>query len=193
MEGQTVRPEVVVVDDPPLSTGKDIARRFKLGLERTDGDVVFIIEDDDYYDPTYCERMLEAWERAGKPDLFGIGYSIYYHVGVRRWNRMEHQERASAYCTMLTAEAKKFISLNDNEVFVDLSIWKSVPRRATWSPDRPIAVGIKGASSGALTGGIGHNPRWGGYNANDDKDGAWLESMTGKEAKDFYYETVGIV
>ena len=100
MDRQTRKPDMIeLVDDAPLNGDKDITWRYRLGCERIfskGADVVFLIEDDDWYSPDYIETMMNKWEESGKPGIFGIEETTYYHLGLRSFQHEVHKGRASA-------------------------------------------------------------------------------------------------
>lgn len=170
---QTVPVDVFVVDFPPVSNRPDLGKRFKAGCEMTRGyDLTFVWEDDDWYSPEYVQTVLELWEEAGRPDLFGCDWTLYYHIAGRQFHQ-EHKGRSSLFTTCFTDEGKDQFRVDDIDVFVDLKIWNQVKNRATYSdcrrpcnrggcyPNLPIALGIKHGIG--LCGGKAHNPEWKGY------------------------------
>lgn len=155
---QQTRPAdfIVLVNDPPETGEKDITLRYRIGLERAweaGADVAFLMEDDDWYSPFYIGAMILEWEKRHRPPLFGIGYSIYYHIIREKIMRLEHIGRASAYNTMVT----RGLDINfpaDSDPFFDLHLWKYHRGGQTWSPERPLSLGIKHGIG--LCGGKGH-------------------------------------
>lgn len=189
MQNQTTKPDVIeIMNDTPINFDKDITWRYRIGCERilSKGvDIVFLIEDDDYYDCSYIETVFSAWNLAGRSEIFGIGETTYYHLGLRAWYHQSHKERASAFCTMITREGiNKMKWPKDNYSFTDIEFWKQLKGK-TFISERPIALGIKGHNEGSLFGGIGHNKQWGGYK-NFDLDLSWLKHTINKEAFEFY-------
>lgn len=186
MRRQTRKPDIIqLVNDPPLNKDKDITWRYRIGCERIfqhDIDAVILIEDDDWYDPTYVERLSNEWEKAGKPAIFGIEETTYYHLGIRSFVEEKHLGRASAMSTLLTKEVLNIKWPNDNYVFTDIALWKSLPGK-TILFERLLSLGIKHGIG--LTGGIGHNTQWSGYKQKDP-DLNWLKKTVDPEAFEFY-------
>jgi len=184
LERQTLQPShVEIVTDVPVNQKKDITRRYRLGCERAFAkgmDVVIFIEDDDYYDSDYIRLMMEAWNAAGKPDVFGIGETTYYHLGLRNRNHQKHIDRASAFCTMIS---KLPTFPRDEESFTDIHIWKNSTNKKTCLFPKPIAIGIKHGIG--LCGGIGHSKAMSGYR-NPDPDLSWLRANVDPESFAFY-------
>ena len=187
MERQTRKPDIVeVVNDPPVNANKDITWRYRIGCERIfqkQADIVLLIEDDDWYDSTYIQRVVEEWEKAGKPNIFGIGETTYYHLGLKAWNNQKHPTRASAMSTLITKQGAASMKWpSDNYVFTDIEFWKQIPGK-TCMFERNLSLGIKHGIG--LTGGIGHNKHWGGYNQRDPEMN-WLRSNVDEESFEFY-------
>lgn len=193
MSSQTLLPrEVILMNDPPLNPEvKDITWRYRKGLETVierhpEVELILFIEDDDWYSRTYIEVFYKAWESAGKPDLFGIGETFYYHIKERRFFHQVHKERASAFCTGVTKKAFGIRWPDDSYPSLDFELWKQLQGQ-TFVVSPLIALGMKGHSEGGLFGGVGHNDRWSGYN-NEDPNLKWLRSIIGDDNLSFYFE-----
>jgi hypothetical protein len=191
-----------LVNFSAISDKPDITQRYRIGYEKISKlggfDVIFFIENDDYYSPTYIEEMLEAWIDNGKPDLFGTSYTYYYHVGLQSYFKMNHPERASAMNTMI----KPNLTINwpsDNEVYTDLHLWLHdhvlKGEKRIWTPEKIISIGIKHGVG--LCGGRHHKDRLSRYKMNggignesasgvDDLQGAWLMANIDNESFEFY-------
>lgn len=103
----------------------DITKRYRTGYDLLRGkglDVIAFIENDDWYAPDYLERMGEQWELAGRPDLFGTAYTIYYHIGLQAWLTMEHRRRASAMNTLIKPDLN-ITWCADSEPYTDIHLW----------------------------------------------------------------------
>lgn len=175
----------IIVDNPPLDQRKDITKRFREGITKAfaqGAELVFLIEDDDWYHPDYVRDMVHGWERAGKPKCFGVGYSYYYHLGTRAWLQMKHPERASAFSTMVTRDVLSMSWPGDHEPFFDIHLWKQLQGK-TFQPASPIAVGVKHGIG--MSGGIGHRKEWAMYKFKDS-DMSWFRSHTGEDDFLFY-------
>lgn len=197
MKGQTIFPiEVVLVNDPPLDPEKkDITWRYKKGLHdivdrHPDVELILFIEDDDWYSPNYIEVFYDAWNRANRPDIFGISETYYYHIGTKSIYHQKHPKRASAFCTGISPDAISKIEWpSDCYSHIDFEMWKQL-QGCTFSVQPPIAIGMKGHQEGQMFGGKGHNDSWNGYSTKD-KDMMWISSMIrGKYSMDmmhFYF------
>ena len=166
LKRQTLLPDIIeLVCDPPISEGKDLCWRVQMGLERIarqteeiDNTVVLFWEDDDWYAPNYIESMVKQYKKAGSPELFGIEYSIYYHLLRKSFRRFKHTGRASLMSTMMKLSlVEKIHWTRTHEPWMDLYLWEGMSNvdRKLWAPEPPISVGIKHGIG--VCGGIGHS------------------------------------
>lgn len=195
MAAQTLQPHITcVVSHAPNSPECDITERYRIGYEalKNQGvDVIALIENDDFYSPYYLETMVNAWEKAGKPDLLGTGYTIYYHLKLKSYFTMHHSTRASAMNTLIKADLN-FDWCADNEPYTDMHLWK-ILKGVVIVPKKPISIGIKHGEG--LTGGHMHVDRLHRYtkHGTDDSDFKYLQSVVDETSFNFYskyYETL---
>lgn len=149
--------DVHVVAFPPKDNDIDITPRYKAGYDhfRNKGyDLLAFIEDDDWYSPIYLQTMLAQWEKAGNPDLFGTAKTMYYHIELKAYYIMEHHNRSSAMNTFIRPDLD-FPWPVDLEPYLDLHLWKTIPNRVVWMPDKWYSIGIKHAIGKTIDGG-GH-------------------------------------
>lgn len=192
MSSQTLQPvEVFVMDDPPVDPNrKDITWRYRNGFQRIlerhpDVELILLIEDDDWYSNAYIEVFHRAWEDAGRPEIFGLGETYYYHIGLRKFYHQRHEDRASAFSTGVSQAISRMVWPRDDYSFVDLEMWKQLEgKTSTVSP--PISIGMKGHKEGGFFGGAGHNDQWNGYR-NDDQKLEWISSIIDRGSFDFYF------
>lgn len=178
--------EIILVNDPPLSNKKDITYRYKLGIERAVAkgcDVMLFWEDDDWYHRDYIRWMVDRWEYYGKPPVFGIDETYYYHIGVDKYLYMKHHKRASAFCTLVTPHVlNTFIWPDFTYPFVDMKLWRFYKEAVAIPFGNTIrAVGIKHGIG--MTGGGGHrkNFKWSNHQGKQ-----WFIDTIDKESYDFY-------
>ena len=149
---------VIIVDFTPSDDKKDITKRYRIGYDtlRNRGlDAIFFWEDDDWYSPMYIQVMIHEWIKAGKPDIFGTNYTIYYHLKLQKWFKMEHYERASAMNTLIVPDlAIKWCP--DDEPYTDAYLWLNIQGK-TFTPEEHISLGMKHGIG--LTGGGSHIDR----------------------------------
>lgn len=152
LKAQTRQPNhLELVDFPPESEQKDITTRYRKGYENLRGkgfDVILLIEDDDWYHPEYIEIMLKAWLSHGKPQLFGINYTLYYNLVKRGYFFFIHSDRASAMATMLHADME-FPWPPDHDPYLDMHLWLKLREEQhlltgkLFNPERHICIGMK--------------------------------------------------
>ena len=153
---QTRKPDVIeIVDDKPISNEIDITYRYRIGCERLfkkGCDVIIFWEDDDWYRNDYVQKMTEGWEMSGKPPIFGISTTIYYHALTNKYIHLSHPGRASMMSTMISKEAVINWG-NDNYAYTDMVLWQQL-KGVSVAFDETIAIGIKHGIG--LCGGGGH-------------------------------------
>lgn len=164
MARQTRQPDQWIIVDDVVPFKPDLTYRVKLGCQRAvanGADLILIMEDDDWYAPDYIEFMVNGWQRMGKPELFGIGYTLYCNIMHDLVWFSPHQGRASLMSTMVTAKAiSNYVWPKDNEIWLDIDLWKKLKGK-TVEPTKYYSVGIKHGIG--LCGGVGHNKAFGKY------------------------------
>lgn len=174
------------IDYTPINDDCDITARYRRGYEFLSGmgfDVLAFMEVDDYYAPNYLQTMVDGWLAAGKPDLFGIDYSINYHLGLRRWFKMPMGISSAAMCTLIKPNLH-FTWCADNVAYTDVHLWAVLAHRekvlssARFSPETPICMGIKHGIG--KVGGAYHNTRHREF-VNDDAHLHYLQQVTGAD------------
>lgn len=144
------------VEPEPVWKPGDITlgRNMLAGLERVTGDVIAVIEDDEWYDPHYLETMVRATEKAA---LVGEGMVRYYNVRTRTYLQQTNARHASLSSSVwrceLTPKITEVIRAKD-EPWYDLQIWRAIPDFLLFM-SRQLMVGIKGMP-GRSGIGIGH-------------------------------------
>jgi len=185
---QTVKHHVLLIlDDPPKSEAPDITYRYRVGCDRlfAEGcDVVVWWEDDDWYAPNYLERMVSAWIEMGKPDIFGLDKTLYYHLISQKYLHISHPGRASAMSTMVTKAILDIAWCDDNYSYTDIHVWAKLKGKAI-TISEVISVGIKHGVG--LTGGGGHKQDWNKYNG-QDVNYEYLERIVGDDVRT--YQTI---
>lgn len=186
MQAQTLPPAHIelVNDVPPVPGQKDITWRYRTGYDRLRGkgyDVIALVENDDWYAPHYLEAQVREWAKAGRPDIFGTQYTIYYHIGLRGFFTMQHSKRASAMNTLLKPDLS-FPWCQDNDPYTDLHLWRALEGKG-WTPEPPISLGIKHYEG--LHGGRNHIDKLERY-VNRDPDCSFLKRVMDGESYRFY-------
>ncbi len=104
-------------DDPKHTMIINLKEAFK----HISGNVVLIIEDDEYYSPKYIEIMAEYLERY---EVVGVGRSKYFHLPSGNYVRHMNLGHASlAQTGFRTSFLPKFMSVLDGDNFLDIRIW----------------------------------------------------------------------
>lgn len=181
----------IVVDYAQKTFPHDIKERYRAGFEALGDsvDLIFLIEDDDFYPSDYIEKSVKMWDEMGRPDLFGCETTIYYHIFTRAYWKDTHSGRASAFATAITPNAAADLIWEAiDPLWVDIGLWKQVPNKATYS--QPLAIGIKHGIG--KCGGVGHNRQF--YrrrpNVFTDPNCEFLFSKVGKDNFDFFMSQV---
>jgi glycosyltransferase involved in cell wall biosynthesis len=205
LDAQTLKPNYIhLVDYEPENNDKDITQRYKRGyqlLTRMNSyDVIAFIEDDDFYHPEYLETMVTAWDKSGRPDLFGTDKTIYYHIKIRKYFTFNHPRRSSAM-NMLVKPGINLHWCEDNYAFTDMHLWNmtglaqsflpvanQIPKKmwlngVVFSPDKIISIGMKHGVG--MCGGRNHIDRLERYN-NLDADMKFLKDNCDVESFEFY-------
>ena len=184
---QVMQPhEVHIVDYEPESKDIDVTQRYRRGCEHLfrneKCDSVLFMENDDWYHPAYIATMIAEWEKANRPEIFGIGNTIYYHIILQKYFTISHPSRASAMSTLVTPSILNMNWPRDNNPYLDTEMWAQLKGK-TFIPKTPICIGIKHGIG--LVGGGAHQMDSAHYKTSDES-GAWLRSHVGDEAMGFY-------
>ncbi len=185
MESQTIKPKIItIVNDPPENEKCDITKRYRIGYDRLRNynlDAVFLIENDDWYWNQYFETMLSHWKINERPDIFGINFTIYYHLKLKAWHRMSHDDRASAMNTLLKPDMN-FDWGKDEDPYTDQHLW-SILKGISIDPGWIFSIGMKHGLG--MCGGAFHTDRYHRY-VNSDPDMLWLKRKVDAESFNFY-------
>lgn len=167
----------------------DITLRYRTGYDRLRGkgiDCILFIENDDWYACTYIETMVAEWENAGKPDLFGHNFTVYYHIKLFAYFVMQHETRSSAMNTLIKADLD-FKWCSDSEAYTDIHLWSTIQNRKVLHFDTIICMGIKHGIG--LCGGKSHLDRLHRYAApsgTPDNQKFFLKRILDTESFEFY-------
>jgi len=197
INNQIVKPHIIeIVNDPPpenfllgnkiMKNVCDITYRYRIGYERLKNkglDIIALIENDDWYHPTYLETMLSKWVAVGKPDLLGHDYTTYYHIKEFAHFNMNHKTRSSAMNTFI----KPDLNINwcyDGEAYTDLHLWlKCGLSKHIFHPEKHICLGIKHGEG--FCGGVNHTTKMERY-INKDIDKKFLRTVMDDDSFIFY-------
>lgn len=171
----------VLIDYKPKTKFNDVTERYKKGFEQAfnelKSDLVVVMEDDDYYAPTYIENMVKLWMVNGRPNCFGFDSTWYYHLERKEYDKLYHPGRASMFNSVFTAEVLNCDFGKMTDPFLDIRLWKQLKGIAT--PYRNVeCIGIKHGQG--MTSGAGHKKTF--KYKFQDIGGNWLKHQT----KGFY-------
>ena len=164
MNNQTVKPDQwVVVDDGdvPYDTGKlpgyveyirrdpekkvnghSIGVNLDAGLLAASGDNILIMEDDDWYAPTYIECMVRLLE---KDKLAGLWGTNYYHVKIPGYREMGRQTHAALSMTAFRGSFLPQILYSiPGNISIDLRIWQNNRGLLVDGRNKKLQCSIKG-------------------------------------------------
>lgn len=123
--------------------GRNIAEGINILLanyRKEDIEGIFIIEDDDYYKPTYLERMTP---RLAGYQAIGERNTIYYNVFFRTSFTHVNTGHSSLFQTAFTIEALPIFEDCLSQRFIDMSFWPRLSRVNLFNDDN-LSIGIKG-------------------------------------------------
>jgi hypothetical protein len=170
----------VVRPEPFWEPGQNTqARNLRCALDRVNpDDKVLIIEDDDYYAPTWIEQVDAALEKA---ELVGETRARYYNIRTKIYRQLENKGHASLCATGMRGAAVETLRsvCRPSIQFIDLLLWQAHSSKYLF--DGHLTVGIKGLPGrGGI--GMGHDKKFTGYS---DHSGKILQEWVGNAAKDY--------
>lgn len=197
MARQTLQPDQWIVADDgvapaPLTAGQQHVRRQRketggaslamnllAAIPHVRGDVVLVMEDDDYYRP---DHIAVCVERLRKHRAVGCTWLNYYNVRARAWRRIRNS--CAALCnTAFRAECLPHLqqaahgALAKGIYHVDRLFWQQVGTAGLH--EQETVIGIKGLD-GMPGIGIGHRP---GPGWHPDAGGKKLREWVGADAE----------
>jgi glycosyltransferase involved in cell wall biosynthesis len=160
------------------------------GIDLIRGDLVFVIEDDDYYAPDYIANLATKLETH---EVVGIGRARYYHILTGQYYRHTNTAHASlgetAFRKSIIPDLRAVANVRHD--FIDMLLWPRVGERGFVFVDEdknPLHCSIK-AMPGRKGASHGHNPGISYYRRDgggrDDSRRSFLRGWTG-EAGDIY-------
>jgi hypothetical protein len=173
------------IDYEPIGDSVDISDRVMRGIWKAaaDGiDLVFIVEDDDFYPADYIQRFGDL----SNYHFFGSSKSTYYNLRNRTWQTFFHRGRSSLYNTGFRISAMKEFPwerlIRTNTPFLDIEIWKYA---RAWNKrckfiENTGSIGIKHGIG--LCGGKGHKMEMN----NKDPEMIWLKARVDNDSFEFY-------
>lgn len=182
----------LIVDYPQKTFPIDLTERYRYGLDilKYKCNVVFLIEDDDWYDERYIETMISKWEQSERPSIFGVGETYFYHIGIKAYWHRDHQERACAFSTMVTSDIIDKIDYRSiDPLLFDMGLWRQKNMtKKTFKPDRPLSIGMKHGRG--ICGAAGHTAWFYTHEktARKDEESEWLRDKVGSTDAAWYIE-----
>lgn len=178
------------INSLPHSNVCDITERYRCGynfLRNKNIDVIFFIENDDWYSPLYIETMIKLWEANGHPNLFGLNRTVYYHIGLKKYYTMNHKTRSSAMNTLIKPDMD-FPWCPDHEPFTDIWLWHGLTGQNSLKgviiePPFEMCLGIKHGVG--KCGGKNHTTELHRF-INDDDNLSYLHSVVDNDSLEFY-------
>jgi hypothetical protein len=168
---------------PPMHQ-HSLCRNLRTAIPHAIGDLVFVIEDDDYYAPHYLSTMVGRLQHA---ELVGEFGAKYYYLRHRSWRHRHESEKHASLCR--TGMRRSVLpSLIDccqgNHPSIDLRLWKSFTgSKLSWvdaEGTQSLCVGMKGVDGRQSR---GWKPS---HNAVVDTDLQTLEKWVGDDAAEIY-------
>lgn len=172
----------VIRPRPPWREGQNTqARNMCIALDAAGTGPIAIIEDDDYYAPTWLTRVMGELESA---DLVGQTRMRYYNVRHRYWFQHENRSHASLCATALKGPAVAALRAVCKPTirFFDLSLWRGYRGRMRLFVSGEV-VGTKGLP--------GRTGICGGHRTDSlkkyvhDPDGEQLRAWLGQDAQPY--------
>lgn len=164
----------------PLDDKIDLVERVYAGVKMAEADgfdVVFVVENDDFYPADYFERFdtLDS-------DFFGDDMTYYYHLKSRTFKSIIHPNRSSLFTTGFRISTLEGFQWSGDQ-FLDLRLWAWANKNKLRTKFvRTGAIGIKHGIG--LCGGKGHAQTF----QNKDPYMAWLRRRVDSVAYDFYQD-----
>lgn len=118
----------------------------ELALEKVKGDIIFPIEDDEYYAPNYIETMVEFLKHVS---IAGISRARYYHVKIPGYKLLPNEKHAALSQTALRKDCLHLLkgAVNSGEFYFDGQLWhkaRQIQKRSLLIANTNLSIGIKG-------------------------------------------------
>lgn len=123
-----------------LQIGLNVVKNFPT----TQIDAIFIIEDDDYYTPTYLEKMMDKFNGY---EIIGECKTLYYNITSRSWHRNNNTKHASLFQTAFKPTAISMFEESFGKKFIDIKFFstaRELHKPVCLFSEMDLAVGIKG-------------------------------------------------
>jgi hypothetical protein len=162
----------------PVDDKIDLVERVYAGVKMAEADgfdVVFVVENDDFYPADYFKNHLPL-----NGDIFGDEKTTYYHLKSRTYKHIDHPGRASLFTTGFRISAFEGFQWSGDQ-FLDLRLWSWAARKGLEMKfARTGAIGIKHGVG--KCGGKGHKMKF----PTNDPTMSWLRYRVDHESYEFY-------
>jgi hypothetical protein len=109
---------------PQENEGHTLTLNMRKSLTYIKGDIILIVEDDDWYGPTYVETMSNLLNNY---DLVGERFARYYYLPAMKYRRIGNDRHASFCQTGFTRKLLPlFESCLPGDPYIDARLWASV-------------------------------------------------------------------
>lgn len=175
------------IHDPRPAGSANFTGNLLNGIARAAGDLVLIIEDDDYYSPTHIETMVAAAHAQPTALLVGDTRQQYYNIAHRCWRTFQNIGASLCQTGMRRSALPKFETIirqcmARGTYGVDTNLWRSVSQQRWALTGKMTCLGIKGLP-GQRGLGIGHRPSGPAWKA--DPSFAQLRAWIGADADQY--------
>ena len=150
-------------------------------------DTILIMEDDDWYAPTYIEWMVSYFKKDPSKLLIGQGRGLYYHIPSLRFRRCPNILHAglckTGFKSGLIPKVEEICKTKMTNPFIDIKLWQktlSFDKKLIFD-EKDYCVGIKG-----MPGRQGVCAGWTQYMNNTytyDTDMEYLKSIIGDDVE----------
>lgn len=180
----TMGQEVVRRPSMPDVTGAaSLCGNLMAALGRVRGEIVLVLEDDDWYAPAHLDALIAVFNDAAV-ELAGTVPAFYYHLPSRRWQRMGNKAHASLSQTAFRRSLIPTVIdiCRRQRPFLDMELWRTPGVTRTLldnvAEGKVRHLGMKGLP-GERGIGMGHRSLL----KHADASLAWLESQIGGDVQ----------
>lgn len=177
--------------EPKQGEGHTLTKNITEIFSRIKGDMILIIEDDDWYGPNYIYTM---YHYLLEHELVGEGCARYYHVPSGKYYRVENREHVSFCQTGFTRSMLPIFKKSiPGDPYIDMRLWLQYGRGKGFlffdtSDELHLHCSLKGLV-GRKGIGTGHNDKENYYS--DDDNYKMLKRWVGEENAKTYVNHVG--
>lgn len=174
--------------DPYCKPHESLCRNLLAAVELVMGDLIVFVEHDDWYDPAYLERMMQAADENPSAFLIGDASQRYYNVAKRCWRIFQNTGASLCQTAIRRVALRQFqgtveTCLANGSCNIDAKLWKATGRERWHLTPDPRMLGIKGLP-GRPGLGIGHRPQ--GTHWTPDATGEKLCEWIGTDAVPYF-------